>query len=116
MPGQIKAFRSELFPALEELACESSWIASGLIHQIARAGKTSGRFGLAGRFAARLDKQECEGLSSLPEGDKDRIHELTKKEEEERHRAIRGWQASRRGAGIAESTTRDRTRNAVDLA
>jgi hypothetical protein len=31
-------------------------------------------------------------------------------------RAIRGWQASRRGAGIAESTTCDRTRNAVDLA
>ncbi|MGH8609457.1 MAG: hypothetical protein ACREX9_19210 [Gammaproteobacteria bacterium] len=45
---------------------------------------TSGRFGLAGRFAALLDQCECKGLSSLPDADKDQIRDLAKREEEER--------------------------------
>jgi len=95
---EVEAFRRELFPVLEGLACESSAIAGGLIRQIfgdeyVIAGglirqtyidETSGRWGLAARFVTLLDKQECEGLSSLPEADKDRIRDLAKREEERR--------------------------------
>ena len=90
MPGQIDAFRSELFPALEELACQSSWTARGLIRQIVSSEITSGRFGLAGRFAAVLDKQECKGLSSLPEVDKNQIRDWAKIEEERRGQSEAG--------------------------
>jgi hypothetical protein len=87
LPAEVEAFRGDLFPVLEKLACESSAIARGLILQI-DASKTesySGRFGLAGCFAALLDKQECEGLSSLPDADKDQIRNLVKYEEEARN-------------------------------
>ncbi|MCI0403976.1 MAG: hypothetical protein L0212_10705 [Acidobacteria bacterium] len=83
LPAEVDAFRTQLFPALEKLACESSWIAGGLIRQIHRREPTSGRFGLAGRYTALLDKQECEGLSSLPWADKNHIRDLAKDEEEE---------------------------------
>ena len=84
LPDDLEAFRRELFPVLEKLACQSSWIAGGLIRQIPRSHPTGGRFGLAGRFAVQLDNPECEGLSSLPEADKDQIRDLAKREEEER--------------------------------
>ena len=86
LPDDLETFRRELFPVLEKLACQSSWIAGGLIRQIPRSHPTGGRFGLAGRFAVLLDNPECEGLSSLPEAEKDQIHELAKKEKEERRR------------------------------
>lgn len=86
LPGQIDAFRSELFPVLEKIACQSFWNARGLIREIDPSDTTSGRFGLAGRFAELLDKQECEGLSSLPEEGKNNIRDLAKQEDEERHR------------------------------
>lgn len=86
LPAEVEAFRRELFPVLVGLACQSSAIAGGLIRQIDSDMRdtTDGRFGLAGRFAALLEKQECEGLSSLPKTDKHRIRELAKYEKEER--------------------------------
>jgi len=101
LPAEVEAFRTELFPALEKLACESSWIASGLIRQMPWGDPTSGRFGLAGRFAALLDQQACEGLSSLPEADKDQI-DLAKQEEEERHRQS---EAGKPGGEVPASPT-----------
>ena len=103
-------------PELEKVACQSSAIALGLIRQTHPTETTSGRFGLARRFATRLDNRECKGLSALPEADKDQIRDLAKREEEGRRGQSEAGQACRRGAGIAEPTTRDRTRNAVDLA
>jgi hypothetical protein len=85
LPDQIDAFRSELFPVLEQLACESSAIAGGLIRQIdpsnttgfwlpgqwllsssagyAMSDTTSGRFGLAGRFARCWTSGSAKGLA-----------------------------------------------------
>jgi hypothetical protein len=74
LPAEIAVFQSELFPVLEKRACQFSWIARDLIQQTYHPEETpAGRFGLAGRFAALLEKEECEGLSSLPEADKDLI-------------------------------------------
>jgi hypothetical protein len=84
LPAEVEAFRSELFPVLEGLACQSSWIARGLIRQINPLQTTSGRFGLAGRFAALLDTQECQGLSTLPAADREQIRDLAMREEEGR--------------------------------
>jgi pentapeptide repeat protein len=61
LPVEVEAFRSELFPELEKLACQSSAIARGLIRQFVVDDTTSGRFGLAGRFVIRLDKRGCRG-------------------------------------------------------
>jgi hypothetical protein len=61
-----------------------------------------------------LDKRACEGLSSLPEAHKDQIRDLAKREEEGRAQSRAGKRAEG-GAGIADSATRNRTRNAVDL-
>ncbi|MGH8480278.1 MAG: hypothetical protein ACREXK_12050 [Gammaproteobacteria bacterium] len=82
LPAEVEAFQGELFPELEGLACQSSWIAGGLIRQIEPWNTTSVRFGLAGHFAALLDHRECEGLSSLPEADKHQIRDLARREDE----------------------------------
>jgi hypothetical protein len=100
LSAEVEAFQRELFPVLEELACQSSWIAHGLIGQIDASDSADGRFGLAGRFAALLDERECEGLSSLPEADKDRIRDLAKREEKER----RGQSEARKPATRASAS------------
>ena len=89
LPAEMEAFQSELFPVLEGLACQSPVITNGLIRQIPTYEESSGRCGLAGRFAVLLDNQECEGLSSLPEADKNQIRKLAQGEEE-RHRGQSG--------------------------
>jgi hypothetical protein len=91
LPAEVESFRSELFPVLEKLACQSSVIAGGLISQIDTSNPTDGRFGLAGRFVTLLlDKRECEGLSALPEAEKDQIRGLAKREEEDRAQSRAG--------------------------
>jgi uncharacterized protein YjbI with pentapeptide repeats len=90
LPGQIDGFRSKLFPALEELACQSFWTTRGLVSQIDPRETTSGRFGLAGRFAALLHDPECEPLSSLSEVDKNQIRALAKRENEHRGQSRAG--------------------------
>lgn len=119
---EVDAFRSELFPVLEKLACGSSAIARSLILQIApgdatigRFGlavrglesadqllafhdATTGRFGLAGRFAALLDKQECGGLSSLLEADKNEIRSTAGSEE-----MMRGQEAGKPAGEVPPS-------------
>jgi len=86
LPAEVEAFRAKLFPVLEKLACESSWIAGGFMRQMPWRDPTSGRFGLPGRFAALLDKRECKGLSALPDANKDWIRYFAMDEEEERRR------------------------------
>ena len=82
LPAEIAAFQSELFPVLEKRACQFSWIARDLIQQTYHPEETpAGRFGLAGRFEALLEKEECEGLSSLPEADKDLIRAFDEAEQ-----------------------------------
>ncbi len=82
-PREIAVFQSALFPALEKLACQSSWAARVRQIDMGKTTRPSGRFGLAGRFAALLGTQECEGLSSLPEVEKNWIRDLVEFEEEE---------------------------------
>jgi hypothetical protein len=96
LPAEKEAFQSELFPVLEKLACHSAEIAQGLRRQSEcceygdARDTTSGRFGLAGRFAALLDKRECEVLSSLPEGDKDLMRLFATREDELRGQSSAG--------------------------
>ncbi len=90
LPAEVEAFRTELFPVLEKLACQSFAIARGLILQIDPSETSGGRFGLAERFAALLDERECEGLGSLPEADKNRIRDLAKREDELRAQSSAG--------------------------
>jgi len=85
LPANIEAFRTELFPMLEKLACESPWIAGGLIHQLGKIDPTEQLFGLSGRFAVLVREGNCKGLSSLSEREKNDLRDWARREEEERH-------------------------------
>jgi hypothetical protein len=75
-PEALAAFKRELHEKLSKLACESPWIAQGLIEQIKEAKsleEDSSRQGLAEVLKNLLNKKECRGLQGLSQEWKDEL-------------------------------------------
>lgn len=89
-----EAFRALLLPELERLSCQSPDIAHGILRRYDLDSAFSGTLqdsatkGLALRLQNRLKKAasdgSCPGLASLPSADKERLRQLSQKEEAQR--------------------------------
>jgi uncharacterized protein YjbI with pentapeptide repeats len=72
-PVELAAFKQQLQAYLAKLACQSPWIAQGLVQKIRWADADSSRQGLAAVLKKRLDDQKCRGLQGLSQEWKDKL-------------------------------------------
>ena len=72
-PDELAAFKKELHDYLGKLACESPWIAQGLIKQVPTEKSDSSRQGLEVVLKKGLDNKKCAGLQGLSQEMKDRL-------------------------------------------